>query len=283
MSTETDAAGVQNIIEIATAAAHPTEVPPFTEGLLIHTLPDGGKVAVTDVTRLLEPYQDHPRRKVGARKAHNPEAFAAYLNRHAADDGAEVWTDAVRQRIVGIVNSHERVGGVPGWGDHTIEYDVQTTVGWKAWMVLDGEWLPQQRFAEHIEDRAIDVVDPSAADMLELAQTFKATMGVSMKSAKVLTSGETQVEYREDIEANGGKAGNMVIPATFKLALKPFEGAKTYAVTARFRYRLNGGNLAMSYRLERPEDVLREAFDDVVDTVDELIDEKIALYQGSPA
>lgn len=283
MSTETtDAAGVKTIVDTAIATVDPTFVQPEDVGLLVHALPPGGKVEITSIDKLLEPYRERPRRKVANRVAHTPDAFAAYVNRHALTDGTEVWADAVSRSIVGIIDSHAKPDDTPGWQDHRVSYAVQTTEAWRAWLANDGKWLNQQQFAEHIEDRAIDVRSPAAADMLELAQTFKATMGVAFKSAKILSTGQTEVEYREDIDATGGKAGNMSIPTVFELGLTPFEGAKAYKVVARFRYRITGGTLAMSYRLERPEDVVREAFDDVIDKVDELLEPNVQLYAGSP-
>lgn len=87
-------------------------------------------------------------------------------------------------------------------------------------------------------------------------------------SSKRLKSGETQISYRENTEAKAGAKGALAIPDTFELALQPFEGGDGYMVGARFRYRINGTDLHLGYRLTRPRDVLRDAFSAIVAKVE---------------
>jgi uncharacterized protein YfdQ (DUF2303 family) len=124
--------------------------------------------------------------------------------------------------------------------------------------------MPQLEFAEFIEDHLPNFVTPSAADMLELAQTFQATTKVDFASSQRVKSGETQLTYAEQQTATAGKKGNLSIPDTFEIALQPFENGPAYKVQARFRYRIHNGALTLGYRLTRPQDVRREAFNEVV-------------------
>ena len=178
----------------------------------------------------------------------------------------------VAAKITGVLNAHENTDGtVPGarHEDHRVEYAVLLTDAWKAWREHDGKLLDQETLAEHFETRSIDIVQPSAADMLELAQSFHATTSASFESSKLLSSGQRQFEHRENIDATAGKKGQLTIPGSFDLALKPFEGADPFKVTARFRYRITNGVLRIGYKLDRPEDVLRQAFLTVVENVEE--------------
>lgn len=282
MSTTPDGDAVQHIIETAQEAVKPVRIDGERGQSLTFVVPNGSSVQTLDITEHLAKHQDRPARIRAARVAQTPEAFADYINRHAIADDTEVWADILKSRVTGIINSN---GDAAGWGDHTISYGVAFTKAWVAWANYDGKWLDQTTFAEHIEDRAIDVRKPAAADMLEIAQNFKATNNVHFKSTKHLSTGQTELEYRENIDASATtKAGQLTIPEIIVLGLQPFEGAKSYAVNARFRFRINGGNLQMSYRLERPEDILRAAFKDVVDTIREAIErEGVAVYEGAPS
>lgn len=267
------------IIAAAMAAARPTT---FGDNeLATYIVPEGAKVETVDVAYYLDRYREHPRRKVGNFKVQDAQSFIAYLAKHGVTD-SEVWADSVGAQIVGVINAHEGVDGpvgpdgpLAGWGDHRVTYAVQTTTAWDAWAERDGQLMDQSTFAELIEDRAIDIIDPSAADMLELAQTFQATIGVKFESSKLLSSGERQLEYREQVEAKAGRAGQLVIPKAFKLALRPFEGAEVYGISARFRYRMADGALRVGYRLERPDDVLREAFEGVVKQVEDAVEQPV--------
>ena len=231
---------------------------------------EGGDVKVIDLAAEADRFEfaNRPRRKSGVYKVHDADSFVAYLAKHA-DPDTEVWADAVAAKITGVLDAHLALvsgGDVgPRHEAHRVEYSVLLTDAWKAWREHDGKLLDQSAFAEHIENRLVDIVEPLAADMLELAQSFHATSDVTFKSSKRLNSGERQLQYREQIDATAGRDGQLAIPETFRIGLQPFEGADKFGITARFRYRIDNGHLRIGYKLERPEDVLRAAFLTVVE------------------
>lgn len=266
----------QPIIDAAIAAAGPQ---PLGDHGRFYTVvapgsnDEAGSVEVIDLEAVREDqeFKHRPRRKIGTYTVHDSDSFVAYLAKHA-DQDSEVWADAVASKITGVLDAHCVGDLLPRHEQHRVEYAVLYTDAWKAWKALDGKYLDQSAFAEHIEDRSIDIVRPAAADMLELAQSFRATSDVTFKSSKRLSSGERQLEYREQIDAGAGRDGLMEIPETFDLALTPFEGAARFKVVARLRYRINNGHLTIGFKLERPEDVVRDAFQTVVASVGEGID-----------
>lgn len=254
----------QAIIETATRAADPV---PLDEGKRFYSiaLPDGH--VLVDLERERTTLLDRPRRKTGTYKVHDADSFLAYIGKHG-DQGTEVWADSVNAVLTGVLNANEAGDYLDArHEDHRVVYGVQHTDAWKAWIANDGRLLDQVSFAEHIEARSIDVIQPSAAEMLELAQTFQAKTKVDFESSQLLSSGERQFEFRETTDAKAGRKGTLSIPTEFSLALTPFEGADPFKVKARFRYRINDGGLSLGYRLERPNDVLREAFLSVVTKV----------------
>ena len=263
------------IIESATRAAEPHALDDDGRFFSI-VVPQGGEATVIDLEHESESFRATPRRKTGTYTVHDAESFNAYVAKHG-DQDTEVWADVKAARITAVLNANGGAG--PRWEDHRVVYGVQHTTAWQAWVKLDGHMGDQSTLAEHLEDRAIDILEPTAADMLELAQTFQASMGVTFGSSKRLSSGEAQLEYREQVDATGGKAGQLAIPSSFVLALKPFEGAAAFKVTARLRYRITGGTLRIGYKLERPEDVLRDAFLTVVEGVEEGVNAPV--FRGS--
>lgn len=274
---------IQAVIDTATRAADPAELDAATRFHSVVT-PAGGEHHVVDVDRLAWQLQqeraktlDRPQRKTGVYRVHNAASFLAFVEKHG-DEGTEIWADTTTATVTGVLNAHETSENNENsarWEDHRVVFAVIQTDAWKAWLAHDGKYLSQQDFAEHLEDRAIDVVEPSAADLLELAQTFKATIGVNFESSKRLSSGEAQLEYRETVDARAGKAGQMAIPETFKIAVRPFEGADLFGVTVRLRYRIADGALRLGYRLDRPTDVMREAFLGVVEAIDEGLEQPV--------
>lgn len=248
-------------------------------------VPSGAQLKVVDLEIERDKFADRPRRKQGTYRVQDSTSFIAYMAKHALPE-SEVWADATRFQVVAVVNAHmgqtgDGVEDYAGWADHRVSYAVQYTEAWKAWAALDGKLLGQSEFAEHIEDRAIDVQRPNAAEMLELAQHFEATTGGVFESSKILSSGERQFTYKETIDAKAGRTGQLEIPKDFELALIPFEGAPAYKVTARLRYRIDNGHLRIGYRLERPNDICRQAFLDVVEEIENGIE--APLFRGVSA
>lgn len=275
--TENDA-----IVEAAQAATTPQPIGEADENRFYTvTTPAGGTTKVIDLDELREPLNPYPSRKRGTVTVRDADSFNAYLDRHSTIH-TEVWADRERGQIVAVINGHApKADGNPGHGDHRATLALRKTPAWQAWENLNGKMLGQAQFAEHIEDRQIDIVDPKPADMLEVVQTFKAAKKVDFESSQRLSSGEVVLEYRETVAAQAGKKGQLTIPERFTLGLQPYEGSDGYRVTARLRYRINDGALYLGYALDRPEDILQGAFDDVVDAVQAGI--TAPLFRGWPA
>lgn len=278
--TDLTTGGAEAIIDAALASAEPHPLDPANR---FYAVRDGDNTRVVDLETHLDQHRSRPRRKKGTYSVHDVPSFAAYFQKHSTDR-AEVWADTTAHTLAAVLNAHgegiDSTDDGAEWEDHRLQYVVQKTDAWKAWTALNGKMLPQVDFAEHIENRAIDIFDPSPAEMLEIAQHFQAKTNVDFESGELLSSGERQLTYVETTNAKAGQKGHLDIPSVITLQLRPFEGADVYALKARFRYRIAGGNLALGYVLERPEDILREAFEDVVKAVEAEISETVLRGSG---
>lgn len=269
---------VQPIIDTALSSAEPA---PLETGQRFYTqvVPAGASLSVIDIEDHLSDHRDRPRRKSGTYTVHDVPSFAAYFDKHRLVE-TEVWADITTQSMFAVLNAHTTADDA-GWQDHILTYAVKRTDAWKAWDAINGKLLDQVAFAEHIEARAIDVVDPSSAVMLDIAQTFEANTAVEFQSGEVLASGERKLTYKETTTAKAGQTGSVDIPKEIHLALVPFEGADAYKVVARFRYRIASGKLLLGVVLERPEDIIREAFLDVVEKVETAIQHTVLRGSGA--
>lgn len=267
-STEAD-----TIIEIAQQAARPT--PLAGDDTLLYTVlvPQGDELKIVD---LIE-YEDAPRRKAETVTLHDAVSFIAYTTKHAQADVTSVFADVDHVRITGVVNGHGAI--TAGWGDHRAILTLKHTLNWQHWAGKDKTWMTQTAFAEHIEEGVPDIVEPPAADMLEIAQTFQANTKVDFKSSVLLNNGQRQFSYVETIESKAGAQGKLTVPTAFKLGVAVFEGGEAYGVVARLQTRIDDGNLKLRYLLDRPADVIRAAFDDVVAVIEA---ETTKAYRGTP-
>lgn len=252
---------VQAAIDAGSALTTPVELVEGQDYAVV--VPPGGRVE--RIVNDLDQYRDHPRRKTGSVTVHTATSLVAYLAKHGRDE-TEVWADVTASRVVAVVNAHATTEAA-GWGDHRAVLQLHKTPSWQAWLRLNGQLVDQIAFAEHLQDRSVDIVSPDSATMLEIAQTFSANRRVGFDSSQRLSSGEVQLRWHEDIDAKAGRKGDIAIPETFELALQPYEGSQIYKVRARLRYRINDGRLSIGYALERPDDVLRAAFTDMTDEI----------------
>lgn len=262
----------QDTLAVIETAVRATEPAPLDDAVALYSvvIPAGSQQVVVDTEKLLAPYKPAPRRKTGKVELTTPASLSQYVLAHKMP-GTEIYADWRARRAVAVINDHTSDDGddIAGWGDHRAALTLMATPEWTAWTALDGKWLSQEDFAEHILATASDVVAPSAADLMEMAETFVATKSVNFKSGSRLRDGQRQLTYVEVIEAQAGPAGNVVIPESILLRLAPFDGADSVEMGARIRYRINDGALRLGYVLDRPDLVLREAFAGVVAGVEE--------------
>lgn len=281
--------GVAAAVNAGLAAAGPREL--FDDDrFLTQLVPAGHTLKVIDREELEEKFRLRPRRKTGTVHVHTAASFIGYLEKHALPE-TEVWADVSKHKLVAVINAHEMVPQPgtstavdddkgAGHGDHRVALELVQSPAWKAWLALDRKYVGQVDFANHLEDNALDIVRPDAATMLEIAESFQASTSVEFKAAHRLASGQVNLQYTENGGARAGEHGDIEIPTEFTISVAPFEGHDPYDLTARFRYRIRNGELALSYHLVRPDDVLRQAFLDYVDTVDNAIEAPV--FRGRP-
>ncbi|MFJ8791426.1 DUF2303 family protein [Streptomyces sp. NPDC102462] len=262
----------QTIVDTALRSAPPAELTPG-KVYAFHT-PKG--VEQIDLTG--DGYKDQPSQKRGTTTVRDGESFLAYWEKHH-DNASEVYADSDRLTVTAVLDAH--TADRARWAGHRLHLALRETTAWKQWLHSDGQLLDQEAFAEFLEDHLPELLEPSAADMLEIAQSFQAAQKVDFQSATRLTSGQRQFQYVETQTTKAGQKGQLTVPETFVIGLVPFEGSEGYRLTARLRYRIGQNGLRLGYKLERPDEIRRTAFADVVKAIGEQID--TAVMNGTPA
>ena len=200
-------------------------------------------------------------------------AEATYYGKHH-DEHSEVYADVEALTVTAVLDANTS-GTEARWGGHRLVLSLRQTKAWKDWLQRDGKLLDQDTFANFLEDHLADLVEPDAASMLEIAQSIQATTKSTFESGSRLHSGERKLVYTEDTTAKAGGRGELKIPETFKIAVVPFEGATRYSMTARFKYRIERGQLALGFKLEQPEERMAAAFADVLAEIDAAIEQPV--------
>lgn len=253
--TKTEAAVVA---QIADENAEAQRVPVVAGEVYLVRSGDGG-IRTIDTDK----YADTPRHAEAHRVVTDAASFANYVNRHRTP-GTEVYAHTNSSTVVAVIDSHQGTEAEPGWQKHWLTLALEKSKSWIAWEKVDGQLLDQATFADFLDDRWSDVIEPDAALMVDLATTFQAKTKVDFDSGVRMDSGEVKLTYAETVTARAGQKGEITIPKKVKLALRPYVGGPIYSIWAHFRYRLQGGDVRMGFRLERPENTLDAAFADIV-------------------
>lgn len=273
MTTEND---VRTIVDTAMAATLPRTI---VDGRLATiVVPEGASVHEIE----LEDYAEAPSAKRGHVGLSTPQSFSRYVVDQRGD-GTSIWADVDARRVTAVLDDHHRNGEplflAAGWGAHRATLQLRHTPEWQRWAANDRKWLNQVAFAEHLQDGLPDIARPPAALMLELAQTFSAKRKVDFGSSQRLKDGQTQLTYKETVEARAG-AGNIEIPEKFALRIAPFVGYAAIEIEAWLRYRIDEGRLSLCYQLDQAEQALRTVFAEIVELI--ASETEIRPYDGSP-
>lgn len=248
-----DATALELVKDLATANTSPRSIAAHVVDRIV---PDGYHVEVTDAER----FADHPRRKVAHPTLTDVQSFVDYVGNHHLDGRTAIYV-ADGGNAVALLDDHavnDENLGLPNHRDHKATLRLTHTPEWLFWIGRDNVLGGQDDFAEHIEDGVADIVTPDGATMLEVAQSFHASMSTQFKSGKRLRDGNVQLQRMENTTATAGEDGDIEVPSVFVIRLAVFEGEDPIDLTARLRYRVRSGQLSIGYKLDRPDRVLRE-------------------------
>jgi uncharacterized protein YfdQ (DUF2303 family) len=233
--------------------------------LLLAVLPPGATAKEIDI----EKYQKYPSRKRGTFVYDDAESFVAAVVLERTNNATHVFARQDPPRFLAVFNGNGQDYDSPGWADHRADYRPPLSKQWKLWTGKDGDGnkMNQVGFAEFIENNMPDIVTPPGASLLDVVTKLQAKRNVEFASAIRLDNGQVQMTYKEEV-SGAASGGQMVIPERFTLGLPVFLNGPKYALNARLRWRLGSGNIAFWFDLERPEQLLEDAFKELRTTVD---------------
>lgn len=290
------------LIEAARAACKPEKVTVTrgsAEQVELLVLRDGtGGLEIVNVKPYLDAYLEAPERREGRARHTTLRSFIAHVKRFADADSALFVVDDVATPTLTCVFDYHRAGaeGAPRFGRHVAEYRFPVSEEWRAW-TAKRDWLAQADFAALIEDRCLDVLDPSAVG--ESTQALLAQLGIrpagpaklqslarglTIKAEQTvanrvnLDTGETKLIFDEK---HKDEAGNeIVVPSGFVVAIPVFREGAHYQLPVRLRYRLKSGSMYWALGLCRTEESFRDALEEACATA--VKETGLPLFHGTP-
>lgn len=230
-------------------------------------VPEGYKQI--EITDAIEKAGLAPFRKRGTARLADVASFLEYVTEQRVDGHTYIYADPDKRTLTAVLNGHERDDPEhAGWGDHRAVYEAELSREFQIWMRNNKKPVEQEEFAIFIEDNIVDVVEPAADMLLKVALSLEAKTNANFSTARRLDNGQVQFQYTETIEARAA-GGSIEVPREFMLGLRVFKNGDAYKVRARLKYRLGGGKLKFWYELDRPENIIEDAFKGYVETVRE--------------
>lgn len=150
----------------------------------------------------------------------------------------------------------------PSFEEHTATFHAEIHPKLEAWLTASGRPMGQVMFGEFLEGRAVDVVQPDAATIMEMVMTFDAIKKVTFKQSTRLSDGQRQFQYIEENETRGA----VTLPDRIMIRTPIYRGQEAQDVVFLLRYRIEDGSLRFTILMHDKDEVMRAAFEQSVTT-----------------
>lgn len=268
-------------------------------------LPDGK--TLKSIKPLLDEYLQAPERREGTATLHQVASFVEHVNRFKDEDSAIFASveNATEPKLVAVLDYHRQgpaKDGAARFGRHRAIYRFPVSDEWTAWSKATREPMNIQQFAEFLEDRVVDIIDPATIEekaatlneakqlgitlgtpqgLLEVSRGLTINVKAGVTSAHRLSSGETQVSFNEVHEA-ASKDGvkSIAIPGGFAIGIPVFRGGLPYRLLVRLRYRIEGASIRWSFAISRTERTWQTAVQEACEAAGK--GTSLPLFYGSP-
>lgn len=281
-------AEAEAIGELARAAALAPQLVTITDPrdetlkapLLLVQDPKGG-VQVLETSGYLDDYRTRPERRKGTARALDLASFMSLTQRFADEDSA-LFADPspTHPSLTAVLDYHRQTAdGAPRFGEHRVVYAFPLSDEWKAWQAMNGKEMSQAQFAEFVENRILDVADPSGAGemaralaegtgatfaspsrLLELSRGLSVRVGQKVRNAANLATGEVEVQFVTEHQDQLGQP--LRVPSAFLVAFPVFRQGDAFKLPVRLRYRLRDGDVRWFYELYRADLAFEAAFNE---------------------
>jgi uncharacterized protein YfdQ (DUF2303 family) len=256
---------------------------------------------VQSVKRFLDEVRTEPERRKGTAMHRELTSFIEHFNRFADDDSAIFASPDPRQpRLLAVLDYHRKTSdGAPQFGEHRSIYEPPLSEEWKAWTSTNGNVMSQSDFAQFLEDRISDVIQPgvvnedhalaefanlvggtfaSPSKLIELSRGLAVNVEERVKQAVNLSSGAISVQY-EAVHGDG-RGNPLEIANLFLIAIPVFRSGALYRIPVRLRYRVSQGRLSWFYQLCRADKTFDHAFEEISKKAAE--ETSASVFVGTP-
>ncbi len=227
---------------------------PDADGLHYVLAPEGYEVRAL-------PRLERPQRAATCAKLRDAASFVRYVNDHKVDR-TRIYATLEPAQFLAVLDDHhiaehaDDAAAQADWRGFRAQFAIPASREWGVWTAANRKHMGQLAFAEFLQDNLPDVVKPEGAALLEMALNFEAAQSGAFVAAQRLQDGSHNLTWKADNNASG----SVKLPELIELSIPVFENEAVSSLTARLRYRVTEGRLAIWYELVRPHKTLEAAF-----------------------
>jgi uncharacterized protein YfdQ (DUF2303 family) len=244
----------QAAIAVGAAIGDPRIVVPTNEGVYA-VVPKDYEI------QNLEGYLPKPLRIRQHVTFHDTNSFIEYLKAYATQSATRLFFATEGEAFEAVIDYHE-TSDTPGWCTHIASFKPAKSVEFATWMDRNKKQFTQVDFARFLEENLPDVVEPTGAELLEVALTMEAKKEVTFSSGVRLANGQIQFQYDEEVRGTA-KKGTLEIPEQFVLGIAIHENGPAYRIPVRLRWRLHEGKAIFWYEIVRPHRFVQDAIQEI--------------------
>lgn len=164
--------------------------------------------------------------------------------------------------VAAIFDYHKPQKG-PDRTDHIAVFKPQYSEQWNVWRHNTGDEISQHEFAEFIEEKRADIVTPSAAELIDLIQNFKASKKVEFDSVTYQPNGDIKIGYEERTTSNGA----IDVPDKLTIGIPIYFMGDAYSINVLMRYRMATGAVKFVLKMDRPDIMEADAFNSILNSI----------------
>ena len=210
------------------------------------------------------PTHDQPARPAATAKLRDATSFIRYFNDHKVAR-SRIYAQLDPARFLAVIDDFDTAEATEAsvtdqtdWRGFRAEFSVPPSREWLLWTAANRKHMSQLAFAEFLQDNLPDVIEPEGAALLQMALNFEAAQSGQFIAAQRLQDGSHTLQWKAD----NNSSGSVKLPEFIKLNIPVFETEQPAEISARLRYRVKDGSLAIWFELVRPHKVLERAFRD---------------------
>lgn len=214
-----------------------------------------------------------PPRTVEKRIVTDQASFLAEIDRRGLIDSmSTVWANRNNGTITVVYDelSHDAEYHYSRRADR-LQLQFIRSEDWKLFQAATGGLHSQEAFGDLLQSVAHLITSHTAADLLEVVDSIRATSSGSFESRINRANGSQTLSYSEEVNASAGRHGQLEVPRTIDFRVQPFEDYPEFDIVADLRLRVSGSKLAMGLFPEPYDHKIRAAWLDVTDSLSQAI------------